>query len=123
MEQRKTVEEKIYIQILPGNDYKEEVTGSDFKKVEGILDTDRVIGFEWKTWQDRQFMSMDDEEKTFYAPCVTVLRKRPETDDEYFKRMKEETQHKKNIDERERLEYLRLKAKFENEELETENHS
>ena len=38
---------------------------------------------------------------------------RPETDDEYFKRMKEEAQRNKDIEERERLEYLRLKAKFE----------
>jgi hypothetical protein len=120
MESRQTIDEQIYIHILPGNDYKKEVMGSDFKKVEGILDTDRVIGFGWKTWQDRHFMSMDDEgEKTFYAPCIIVLRKRPETDDEYFKRMKEDEQRKKDINERERLEYLRLKAKFENEELGT----
>lgn len=119
MEQRKTVEEKIYIQILPGKDYKEEVKGSDFKKVQDILDTDRIIGFEWKIWEEKPFMSMEDEMKTFYAPCIIVLRKRPETDEEYFKRMKEDEQHKKDVDERERLEYLRLKAKFENEELGT----
>lgn len=40
---------------------------------------------------------------------------RPETDDEFFERQKRENNEKKIFDERERTQYLKLKAKFEPE--------
>lgn len=122
MEQRKIIEERIYVQILPGSEYKQDVSPKQLFETKGLLDTDRVIAFDWKEWDDVPFGSNDGEPKTYYSPCVVVLRKRPETDDEYFKRMKEETQRKKDVEERERLEYLRLKAKFESNQNDENNN-
>jgi len=122
MEQRKIIEERIYIQILPGSDYKQDVSPKQLFETKGLLDTDRVIALDWKKWDTVPFGSYDGESVTYYSPCVVVLRKRPETDDEYFKRMKEETQRNKDIEERERLEYLRLKAKFESNQNDENNN-
>ncbi len=119
MEHRKTIEERIYVQILPGTDYKIDVFPKDLLATKGLLDTDKIVAFDWKKWESKggfgSYSEEDEGTKTYYSPCVVVLRKRQETDDEYFKRMKEETQRNKDVEERERLEYLRLKAKFEQE--------
>jgi hypothetical protein len=58
-------------------------------------------------------MKMEDELDTFYIPTLEIVRKRPETDEEYLKRQQNEQQYKNTHEEREKLEYLRLKAKFE----------
>ena len=58
-------------------------------------------------------MKSEDELDTYLIPKITVIRQRPETDDEYFQRMKEEEDRVRIKEEGEKLEYLRLKAKFE----------
>jgi len=119
---RETVNEKLIFNIKPSKDYKSYpfCTWEELINTEGLLPTDIIHNFHWdETLQETPgFGSMepdDDYPKTYYAPSVTIVRPRPETDTEYEKRMKHQEQIKKETEEKERLEYLRLKAKFEKE--------
>jgi hypothetical protein len=111
MNQRKTIDEKIDIQIKPATDYRESILVSELLATKDILPTDTVIGIGYVEKEERSFGM--DEPKTFYTPILRVIRKRPETDEEYSKRMEQEAKTLKDVEEREKLEYLRLKAKFE----------
>ena len=73
---------------------------------------DDVIGLAVRTEKYTPYGFNDDErERTFVV--VRVNRKRKETDEEYFARQKKEAKEKADFEEKEKLEYLRLKAKFE----------
>ena len=74
MEQRKTIEEKVYIQILPGSQYKQDVFPKQLFETKGLLDTDKVIAFDWRKTENVPFGSDDGEPVTYYYPCVVVLR-------------------------------------------------
>jgi hypothetical protein len=59
-------------------------------------------------------MGMEDDNKVWFKrTTLTVRSYREETDEEYLKRMKDDERREGEMKERERLEYLRLKAKFE----------
>lgn len=81
----------------------------DIKDNEEVIDLKKLSGFRESGWgMDR------DSEPVHFCHCVLVLKSyRLETDDEYFARQKREKEFKHNSEEREKLEYLRLKAKFE----------
>ncbi len=112
MESRQTIDEQIYIQIQSADTYHKDVSGESFKNIfKEILDTDIIKGFVWK---ESKGGFMRDPDDTFYSPCIVVIRKRPENDEEFSKRMKEKAEREKQTEERERLEYLRSKAKYEN---------
>ena len=55
------------------------------------------------------------EEESEYFDALVLLYDVPrlETDEEFLKRMKDEERQKKEVEEREKILYLKLKAKFE----------
>jgi len=87
-------------------------TWEELLKTEGIKLTDIVDGFSWDEERAGLF-SYDNTEETVDIPIIVVKRSREETDEEYLERMKQDAVLKKSKEEREKLEYLRLKAKFE----------
>lgn len=120
MKPRKVVNEKLHFSIGKnlGKDYKDPkfCTWKDLIETNGPLSSDTLDSFYYKeeiskNWSD----DMEDKEHSFFIPTVIVIRPRLENDDEYFTRMKAEETIENEKNEKERLEYLRLKAKFEKE--------
>ena len=117
MESRQIVNERLTFPIKQGKTYKptEFCTWEELINTERLKPTDIIIDFFYKEEKENGFASMktEDELETYYTPSVTVIRKRPENDEEYSQRMQLEASAKKQQEEKERLDYLRLKAKFE----------
>jgi hypothetical protein len=111
------VDEKLKFQIKFGETYKplEFCTWGELIKVEGILPTDIIHDLHYEETEASGFgrMNIEDLGEKIYIPMVTVIRPRLENDEEYFARMKEQANREKEIETRERNEYLRLKAKYE----------
>jgi hypothetical protein len=81
-----------------------------------LLPNDRILDFRWDEARDTGFGNYSQEPPgMIYYPVMVVSRSVEETDDEYFKRMKRNEDNKKAIEQKEKLEYLRLKAKYEND--------
>ena len=59
----------------------------------------------------------DDSTSSYYAPVVVVTRQVVETDEEYMDRISAEERRKEEIESKEHLEYLRLRAKYEGRKL------
>ncbi len=79
-----------------------------------LLPTDKITSLNDETREYAGWGSgPEDEGKTYSQPVITITRREMESDQDYFDRMKKEENFKKSTEERERLEYLRLKAKFE----------
>lgn len=116
MEQRKWVQRDRTIPVHETMfEYSKKVTKArliaTLKQVEEdeeIIDIDEVSGF-----QEAGFGSMDDEPRYYHFWQITVRKYTPESDDEYLSRKKTEQNYHALNEQRERLEYLRLKAKFE----------
>lgn len=117
MESRKTIEERITIKIGKqfAETYKNPYTWKDLMETDKVLPTDTVYNFCYVEEKENGFgsMKMEDKLDDYYYPAIVVIRPRPETDDEYLKRKQQEQVYSKQTEEREKLEYLRLKAKFE----------
>ena len=58
-------------------------------------------------------LKSEDELVDFYVPTLVISRKRKENDREYMERMNIEEEFLKRKNEKEKLEYMRLKSKFE----------
>ena len=126
MEDRRIIDEKIYLPIKQASIYRSSdpcCTWAELLLTPGILVTDKILQIGWRE-QTHQLgggiggLSMSEwevapEEETDYTPTIIVIRKRPETDGEFYKRMKQKSDFDERNLEREKLEYLRLKAKFE----------
>ncbi len=117
---RETIQEKLTFGIKPPKEYKEQpfCTWKQLIKTKGPLLTDAILEFTYvlKIEESPSFGSMEPDEdypRSYYTPSVIVIRPRPENDEEYEKRMKNMEETKKQTEEKEKLEYLRLKAKFE----------
>jgi hypothetical protein len=116
MEQRRTLTKEIKVQLSPYEAYtKKPFTPELFNACKDFQPGDIIREFKYGEICEVPFGSMDDNEVTSYSPIIVVERKVLETDEEFFTRMKQEEATKKQTDERERLEFLRLKAKFEPE--------
>ncbi len=114
MIKRNIVDEKISFVIKTAVEYKTDITFGEIKSVKDVLDSDIIYDISFKEEKSDGFGLMsEDDIRTYYVPTLTVIRKRPENDKEYFDRMESMEQIKKFQEEKERLEYLRLKAKFE----------
>jgi hypothetical protein len=117
MEPRQIVNEHIH--LIVGRRLfsytKDEFTWDELMKTEGVLPTDTVWHFYYKEEKESGMfsMKMEDELRNVYRPMMEVVRRRPETDDEYLERKAKFQNLKNQTEEKERLEYLRLKAKFE----------
>jgi hypothetical protein len=116
MEQRRTLTKLIDVQLAPFENWtKQPFTPELFNACKDFKPGDIIKSFIYKEHSGPSFLSTDDGDVRSYSPVVVVERKVVETDEEYFARMKQEETLKKQTDERERLEFLRLKAKFEPE--------
>lgn len=110
MEQRKIIQERVEIRFEYENSFNNKITFGNIKKAVGISDDDEVIEITEKSgWGP----TWGGDEQYYRYPVIVVNRPRPETDDEYFARLKKQENINKQKEESERLEYLRLKAKFE----------
>ena len=88
---RKTIDERLRIQIKPATDYRQDITFEELCATKA-QPTDRVLGFEYVETEPGGFGMMDQDissdrrksriERTFYYPALVVIRKRQETDDE-----------------------------------------
>lgn len=114
MEQRKTVDEKISFTIKDAKEYKTDITFGELCAVKDVLPTDILNDISFKKEEGSGFGLMsEDDIRSYYVPTLTIIRKRPETDDEFLKRKQDEETINRQKEEKEKLEYLRLKAKFE----------
>lgn len=117
MEQRKIIDERIRVQIDFPKDYKESFvcTWEKLQSLQNILPSDKVIGLGFFEEKKGGGFGISEEEaqETVYVPCLVIIRPRPETDEEYLKRMRDKEEFISYQEEKERLEFLRLKAKFE----------
>ena len=80
-----------------------------------VLPTDKLIELVHKAGEFGVW-GYDNNDATLtpsYIPTLIIERSDIETDEEYVERLKKEERVKKATEEREHLEYLRLKAKFE----------
>lgn len=117
---RKMVDEMISFTIRPTESYKsiDFCTWEDLMKIDGIIPSDVIVNFYWETGEGTKFGGYEEGEQdsTHYTPMVTVKRRRLENDKEFELRMLTEAKKRQKEDEEDKLEYLRLKAKFENNE-------
>jgi len=120
MENKRQIQVLVYIPIGPFEDMDvhEYGTWENLLKTKDILPTDEIIKFVSirkvtpDIWGFGN-MDMDESPEYIYAPGIMVKRRRIETDDEYVSRLKIGQTQKDRSEERDHLEYLRLKAKFE----------
>lgn len=110
--ERRIVDEKINFNIpVKVTTYEKAIMWGDLIKTEGPLPTDVLSGINWRKEQSG-FGGMDSNPDVYLIPMITIIRKRPETDSEYLLRKQVESKTAKNKLEKDRLEYLRLKAIF-----------
>lgn len=117
MEERKTITDKMLFRVgknVKFETYRVDLSWKDIIETVGILPTDEFGGVKFFDEKVPSF-SYDTEssDETYSIAYVIVYRKRLETDDEFLKRMESEERSRKLREESEKLEYLRLKAKFE----------
>lgn len=117
MEQRRQVQRDRVIpihQTMFGSKVTKERIITTLREVEDgeeIIDLGEVSGF-----REAGFRSMSDDPVHYQHWQITVRKYTPETDEEYLKRKKTEESYKSTAEERDKLEYLRLKAKYEPQE-------
>jgi hypothetical protein len=115
MEARKKIDILRDVIIYP-SPFKVTVNKENLRKaVETLKDGDEVIGMAERSGFYQAEFSMNEEEQYYHHWAFVVRNQRDETDDEYYERLKKHEQNLKQIEEKEKLEYLRLKAKFEGE--------
>lgn len=82
-----------------------------------MKDGEHAIGIVERSGTSVPFGSMDGEEVYWRNDYLVVGWTEPENDAEFFKRVKEDEDRKKLAEEREKTEYLRLKAKYDGVEM------
>lgn len=112
MEKRRTINEIIDFQIKAASQFKQSITFGEICSIKDVLPTDIVRKIRFKEVDAINF-SMSDVEDVVYQPILSIIRERPETDDEYLERKQKEEKVSRDKEEIERTEYLRLKAKFD----------
>lgn len=121
--ERKTIHDNIYLRIPVQTDsYRVEIPWSAVLKIEGILPTDTVCGIQWEK-DDSPGFGGNDVPDPHYVPYLQVRRYRPETDKELEGRAIRESNETEMREERDRIEYIRLKAKFDLEWKENKQKS
>jgi hypothetical protein len=102
---------KVSIPVALTEEWEVDIKWSELIATQGVLENDVFLGH---TWEDKEIMGWcQSEPKTYRVPYLVLRREREETDDEFFLRLKEADKITKEKEDRERLEYLRLKAKYE----------
>lgn len=111
--ERQTIKNYVQLRIpIEGKTFSRPILWSELMKTEGALPDDEINNIQWVDDVAIPLFGMDqrDAEPTIWKRAVVmVLRARPETDQEYFERMKQQTRK----EDEERRTYLRLKAKYD----------
>lgn len=81
-----------------------------------MKDDEFVKQFVRRTGNHVPFGSMDDTPVWYDYAVIVATSYRDETDAEYLARMNEQERYKRETEDKERREFLRLKAKFEPDE-------
>lgn len=116
METRNQIHRTEKVKIHPNN-YNEITTANFLEVLREIVDehpTARFEGIHEIDEDQRGFGSMEMEPVMGTSYYLYYSYFSPETDEEFEARMIYQEKRKKEIEEQEKLEYLRLKAKFEN---------
>ena len=119
MENRRKVTDSIILNVpvLPGrfDRYKPGILWEELMKTKDVLPTDIISEIGYRTEKENGFGSMkrEDELEDIHIPTLVVKRDRLETDEEFLKRKQSDETFKKQQEEKDKLEYLRLKARFE----------
>ena len=114
MENRGIVDEQIDFTIKSGKEFKSDVTFNDITSLKDVLPSDILKNIYFKEEEGNGFGMMElDDIKSYYIPTLTVIRKRPETNDEFLSRKQKEEKINKQKEENDRLLFLKLKARFE----------
>lgn len=117
MKKRETIKERLVFPIGTTEDWKQPLLFKDVKNAKGVLLTDSVMAIGYTQKESSGFGMMDEDDIcTLYTPSIEVDRERVETDNEYKERMDREISRIRENEDRDRLDYLRLKAKFEQSE-------
>ena len=82
-----------------------------------VKEGEYIIGITERSGHHVPWGAMDDEEVYYHNKVLVVGWIEPESDDEYFTRVKEDERHKHEAEEREKTTYLRLKAKYDGVEM------
>lgn len=101
---------KIPIPVAMTEEWEVDIKWEELIGTKGILPNDIFLGY---TWEYKEVASWCSDAKTYRAPYLVIRRERPETDDEYLLRLKSVERTLIEENEKEYLEYLRLKAKYE----------
>lgn len=91
---------------------QQQITIKNIKDTEGLLDTDFFHSIMYEESEADIFNAPGE----FQVPYIRCLREREESDEEYLVRMRENEAIKKYKENEEKETYLRLKAKFDNNE-------
>lgn len=117
MERRKIVYDRLEVEIKHKDafaSYKRPVTWGEFTSAE-ILPDDIIVNWQWKHTETQSSWggNYDDPPVKRVYLVVIIERAREQTDEEYLKDQQEKAKRARQEEEKERLEYLRLKAKYE----------
>lgn len=85
------------------------------KTMANVAPDEKIVGMVERKGTHVPFGSMDGEEESYQYTAFVVRKSRLETDNEYLERMKKENKIAEDKLERDRLLYLELKARFEND--------
>ncbi len=101
---------KLPIPVAVTEEWEIDIKWEELIATKDVLPNDVFLGH---TWEYKEIAGFGSEAKTYRVPFLVIKRQREETDDEFFLRLKSADSITKEKEERERLEYLRLKAKYE----------
>ena len=114
---KKIITKEFRVQLAPYEAWtKKPFTADLFQNCKELLPTDIITGIAYDMSEGGGFGgndSYDDNPTRRYAPVVIVTREVLETDEEYMERISIDERRKEEVENREYLEYLRLRAKYE----------
>lgn len=114
MTERRKIHERLYLQIKTAERFKTDITFKEVCETKDALPSDIVETVIHLEKQSDGFGQMDDDyDRTYYVPTLCVFRDRLETDEEILARERQLVITNKLQEERDKREYLRLKAKYE----------
>jgi hypothetical protein len=101
---------KLPIPVAMTEEWEVDIKWEELIAIKDVLPNDVFLGH---TWEYKEVAGFGSEAKTYRVPFLVIRRQREETDDEYLLRLKGVEKILRQENEKEYLEYLRLKAKYE----------
>lgn len=99
--------------MIPSNHFSGKPTFNDLCRTSDVKPTDIIVGIEnVHGWHEAGFGSMDNEQVYHNYWVLKIEVTREENDEEYGRRMKDVETRRKEIENRDWNEYVRLTAKY-----------